>query len=79
MILRAERRASSRCSRSASDVLNIEVIVLWIHRSVIVRRVPREDEPRGAGDGPGHDQDGSDESRIRDLDPRGGGSRELQL
>ena len=62
-----------------NDVLNIEVIVLWIHRSVIVRRVPREDQPRGAGDGPGHDQDGGDESRIRDLDPRGGGSRELQL
>ena len=31
-----------------NDVLNIEeVIVLWMHRSVVVRRVPREDQPRG--------------------------------
>ena len=37
-----------------NEVLNIEeVIVLWIHRSVTVRRVPREEQPRGAGDGPG--------------------------
>ena len=43
-----------------NDVLNIEeVIVLWIHRSVTVRRVPREEQPRGAGDGP-----------AQDLDPR---------
>eukprot|EP00439_Symbiodinium_sp_Y106_P078738 s756_g17.t1 len=39
---------------------------------VDVRRVPREQQPRGAGDGPGHDQDGGDESRIRGLDPRRG-------
>ena len=56
-----------------NDVLNIEeVIVLWVHRSVTVRRVPREEQPRGAGDGPAPDQGGGDESRIQDPDPRRG-------
>ena len=54
-----------------NDVLNIEeVIVLWMHRSVVVRRVPHEDQPRGGGGGPG--QDGGDEPRVRDPDPRRG-------